>query len=498
MPLPSARNLGSIIALVLFLISPYAASAEEVLNLGPLLYIDKDAKTGSESIDALGPFFSYKKTPDTKEYGFRPIFYDYHNYAKDRSAFDFLYPLFTHRSFETDTKLQLLEYLFYYKSDLRPSGFREYSYMLFPFVFGKKDENPRNSYFALFPLYGRMRHKFGKDEINFVLFPLFLQARKESATNTNILWPFFGVYSGDGVEGGRLWPLFGYREKEDDKDEFAFWPVYTHREKDFYGEKLSSTALLPFYYGTDAPGRTQRTYLWPFINTIDDTNKDSRRWDIPWPLVTFSRGSVNTNRIFPLYSKREEKNYETGYLLWPLIGYKKYVFKDYVRTRNTFGLFIYKEVVDTPTDERGKRSKSVNLWPLFSYTTTPEGNSYFQMLSLLETFISNNPPRERNWSPFWRLIEWRMDAEGNQMSSILWNTIRTERTKDSVKFALTPIIPVFSFEKSKQVSKCYLLGGLLGYKLTPGKKTLRILFIPVTISSNLKAKENSGKGSGGE
>ncbi|MEW6144020.1 MAG: hypothetical protein AB1598_03270 [Thermodesulfobacteriota bacterium] len=497
MPLPGNRALVNTIVLILTLLSPLTAEAEEVLNLGPLLYIDRDEQSGTKSIDALGPFVSYKKTPDTVEYGFRPVFYNYRDYAKDRTAFDFLYPLMTHRTFEGDTKFQLLEYLFYYSSDLRPSGFREYSYMLFPLVFGRKDEDPRESYFALFPLYGRMRHKFGKDEVNFVLFPLFLQTREGGATNNNFLWPFIGAYSGGGVSGGRFWPIYGWRGKEGDfEDEFALWPIYMHRERDFYGEKLTSTALLPFYYGTDAPGRKQRTYLWPFVNVIDDANTDVRRWDIPWPLVTFSRGTVDTNRIFPFYSLRKEKDYEAGFVMWPAIGYKKYVFKDYVRTKRTFGLFILKDITETPTNGRGKSSKAVHFWPLFSYRTTPDGVSTFHLFSLIETFLPDNPPRERNWSPFWQLAVWRMDAEGNQMSSILWNTIRTERTKDKVKFELRPIIPVISFEKSEETSKFYLVGGLLGWKSTPEKKTLRILFIPVTISTK-KSVEETGKGSGG-
>jgi hypothetical protein len=483
MPPPSPRAITSIAALILLLLLPLTGAAEEVLNLGPLLYIDRDEASGTKSVDALGPFISYKKTPDTVEYGFRPVFYNYHDYAKDRSGFDFLYPLMTHRTFEGDTKFQLIEYLFSYNSDLRPSGFREYSYMLFPFVFGRKDEDPKNSYFALFPVYGKIRHKFGKDEINFFLFPLFLQTREEGATNNNFLWPFIGAYSGGGVTGGRFWPLYGTKEKEGDfEDEFALWPIYMHRERDFYGEKLSSTAVLPFYYGTDAPGRKQRTYLWPFVNVIDDRNRDVKRWDIPWPFITFSRGSVHTNRVFPFYSRRLEDDYETGFLMWPALGYKKYVFKDYMRTKRTFALFILKDTTDTPLNERGRSAKSVHFWPLFSYRTTPDGVSTMHFLSLIETFLPDNPPRERNWSPFWQFAVWRMDAEGNQTSSILWNTIRTERTKDRVKFELRPIIPVISFEKSEERSKFYLLGGLLGYKITPEKKTLRILFIPVNIS----------------
>ena len=497
MPPPSPRTIATIVTLILFLLPPLNSSAEEVLNLGPLLYIDRDETSGTKSIDALGPFISYKKTPDTVEYGLRPVFYNYRNYAKDRTAFDFLYPLFTHRTFEGDSKFQLLEYLFYYSSDLRPSGFREYSYSLFPLVFGRKDEDPAESYFALFPVYGKLRHKFGKDEISFVLFPLFLRTSEGGMNNYNFLWPFIGAYSGGGVKGGRLWPIYGYREKEDDfKDEFALWPIYMHRERDFYGEELTSTAVLPFYYGTDAPGRRQRTYLWPFVNVIDDTNKDVRRWDVPWPLVTFSRGSVHTNRVFPFYSFRKEADYETGFMMWPVYGYKKYIFNDYVRSRRTVGLFILKDTIETPLNERGKSSRAVHFWPLFSYRTTPDGVSTFHLLSLIETFLPDNPPRERNWSPFWHFAEWRMDAEGNQVSSILWNTIRTERTKDRVKFELRPIIPVISFEKSEERSKFYLLGGLLGYNLTPEKKTLRILFIPVNISKTKSVQIPEGSSGG--
>lgn len=498
MVLVNTGNLAVLIALSLCFLSVIHASGEEVLNMGPLLYIDRNEETGEKTIDALGPFVTYKKSPEGEEYGLRPLFYNYRNYRKDRTGVDVLYPLLTQRSFEGDTKLQLLVYLFYYKSDLRPSGFREKEYTLFPFVFGRHAEDEERSFFAVFPFFGRMKQKFGKDEINFYLFPLFLQTKKDGMANNNVLWPFFGAYSGDGVRGGRFWPVYGFREKEDVfEDRFAFWPIYMHREKDFYGEKVSSTAFLPFYYEMDMPGRKQRTYLWPFITTIEDTNRDFRRWDIPWPIATYSRGAINTKRIWPFYSLKTEEDYQTGYLMWPLYGYKRFDFGDYVRTRTTLGLFIYKDITDTPTAEGGKSGKAVHLWPLFSYRTKPDGESYFRFLSLLETFLPDNPPRERNWSPFWRLFEWRMDKEGNQKSSFLWNTIRAERTSDGAKkFELRPIIPVISFEDSEERSKFYLLGGLFGYKGTPEKKTLRILFIPVNISSD-KSSETDGDANGG-
>ena len=478
----SGINLAGLAAVLFCLLPPLSSHGEEVINLGPLLYIDRDEETGTKTVDAIGPFFSYKKTPESTEYGFRPLFYDFEEEDRDRSGFDFLYPLYTQRNFEGDTKLQLLVYLFYYKSDLRPSGFREYEYTLIPFIFGRKDEQGEKSFFAFFPFYGTLKHKYGKDEISFVLFPLYLKTRQEGMTNRNFVWPFFGAYSGDGVSGGRFWPIYGLRQKGDDfKDEFALWPIYMHRDKEFYGERVSSTAILPFYYSMDTPGRTQRTYLWPFINIVENTAKDYRRWDIPWPFVTISRGTIHTNRFFPLYAQRTEKNYETGSFLWPMYWYRKYVFSDYERKKTVGGLFFVKSTTDTPIKKGGKSGKSVHLWPFVSYYTAPDGTSRMHFLSILETFLGDNPPTVRNWSPLWHIAVWRMDAEGNQMSSILWNTIRTERTETSMKFELRPIIPVISFEKSEERSKFYLLGGLLGFKSEDGRNIMKFLYVPIPL-----------------
>ena len=85
------------ILLLLLTVAPlFSAFALDTINLGPLFYMEKDEETGEKKIDALGPLISYKKKGHTTEYGFRPIFYNYKDAAKDRTAFDFLYPLAIH------------------------------------------------------------------------------------------------------------------------------------------------------------------------------------------------------------------------------------------------------------------------------------------------------------------------------------------------------------------------------------------------------------------
>ncbi len=473
--------------LLLFLTSAplFSVLALDTINLGPLFYMEKDEETGEKKVDALGPFVSYEKKADETGYGFRPIFYSFRDDRKDRTSFDFLYPLSTYRTFEGDTKFQALAYIFHYKSDLQENGYREREYTLFPFVFARHAEDPDRSFFAVFPVYGNMKNKYGKDRITFFLFPLFLQTENYGVKNSNFIWPFIGYYSGNGASGGRLWPVYGQKTVGDSlRDEFALWPIYMKSDREFYGAQINSLAILPFYYGLDMPGRKQRTYGWPFFTYIDNTNRNFKRYDMPWPFVTFSRGDVNTNRIFPLFSVKKEEDSESGYALWPLYSWRSHKLDDYEIKKRAIAYFLYKDVQNIPRVEGGRDSRAINLWPLFTYRRLPDGTAYFNFISPLETFLQDNAPRERNWRPLWTLFRWDKDEEGNHVSSFLWNTFRTESTKKGVKVDLRPIIPVISYENTDEKDKFHILGGLFGYSKDKenNKKTLKFLFIPVNIS----------------
>ena len=99
--------------------------------------------------------------------------------------------------------------------------------------------------------------------------------------------------------------------------------------------------------------------------------------------------------------------------------------------------------------------------------------------------------RERNWAPFWRIFNWERDEDGNEFSSFLWNTLRTEHTKESTKIELRPIIPLVSIESGETRSNFSLLGGLLGYSRKNSNKILRFLYIPVNISGGSSPPANA-------
>jgi hypothetical protein len=65
------------------------------------------------------------------------------------------------------------------------------------------------------------------------------------------------------------------------------------------------------------------------------------------------------------------------------------------------------------------------------------------------------------------LYEWKKDKDGRVVSSFLWNTFRAEAEKDA--------------------KKVYFLGGLFGYKSDSHKKTIKLFYFPINISSQNKA-----------
>jgi hypothetical protein len=470
---------------IIVFICENSSSGEDGFSLGPLFDSDKDKTQGTQEIDAFGPLISSKKSDKRFEYGVHPLFYLVEDRENDSTEFDFLYPLATYDRRENDRRFQFLFDILFYETVYTRSGFEENEFHLFPFIFAKNAEDKNNSYFALFPVYGNLKNKFSRDEIDFFLFPLFLKTKKNEAINYSILWPFFGYYTGGGQRGFRFWPLFGYRKKEGSFEEkFALWPIFISKNRIFYGEEIRSLSILPFYSVVESNERNQTTYLWPFFNHLVDKRKGIERWDAPWPLFNITRGKEeNETRLFPFYASEKSGKDEEGFFLWPVYRYDIETFDDYQRRRDRVLFFLYSDIKEEPIVEGGRSGRRIDFWPLFTYKRDKEGNANFHFLSLLEPFLSGNEGVERNYSSFWRLYQWKRYNDGRKTSSFLWNILKSESGIEGIKIDFQPIIPIFSYKDWKDESKFYFLGGLFGYRSLPDKKTIKLFYIPINISS---------------
>ncbi len=456
----------SVCLLLLLILNLDLSFGQEEFGLAPVFNVERDVE--SQEVDALGPFITSKKSDKTSEFGLRPLFYWTRDKEDDSDEFDFVYPFTTYRRNGSDWRVQSFFHLISYESDKKESGFRERQFTLFPIIFAKSAEDRKDSYFALFPVYGRLKNKFLKDEINFYLFPLFLQTRKGEAVNYSLLWPIFGYYTGGGQKGFRFWPFFGYRKREGMLDErFALWPIYTSKEMVFYGEKIETLSVFPFYFSLNSPNITQRTYIGPLFSHLVDRKRGIERWDTPWPFINFTRGKREENRVFPFYKNEMNGEDKEGFILWPLYRYYTRTFADYTRKRDTILFFLYSDIRDEPIVEGGRGGRRIDVWPLFTYKRDREGNRSFHFLSVLEPFLPNNEGIEKNYSSFWRLYQWKKYKDGRIVSSFLWNTFRVETGKGTKKF--------------------YFLGGLFGYRSDSHKKKIKLFYFPINVSSGDRA-----------
>lgn len=224
-----------------------------------------------------------------------------------------------------------------------------------------------------------------------------------------------------------------------------------------------------------------------------DKRKGIERWDVPWPLINFTRGEKEENRVFPFYASEIDGDDEEGFFLWPLYRFNKTTLEDYKRTRKTILLFLYSDIKEEPIIEGGRNARRIDLWPLFSYKRDEEGNRSFHLLSILEPFLPNNEGIERNYSSFWRLFEWKKYKDGRSVSSFLWNSFRRETDEEKTEVEVKPIIPIFSYKDWREGSKVYIFGGLLGYKSDSNKKTFKFLFIPINVSSKDRLDAKGGE-----
>jgi hypothetical protein len=315
-----------------------------------------------------------------------------------------------------------------------------------------------------------------RDEIFFVLFPIYSETRKRDVVTDNYLYPFFDLRHGDGLHGWQLWPLVGTEHKDVTMQTngfgeietiagydkfFALWPVHFYQNTGIgTDDPAKFRADLPFYSVLRSPKRDSTSVLWPFFTWVDDRGEKYHEWEGPYPFVVVARGTGKTvTRVWPLFSRAHNDTLESDYYLWPLYRYDRLHAGalDDRRTRVLFYLFVNAAEKNLET---GTLRHRVDMWPLFTYHRDFDGNRRLQILAPLEPMLPDNRGVECNWSPLWSL--WRSEVGarlGTTSQSLLWNFYRHDTAPASRKYSL--------------------LFGLFQYQSDSGGKCLRLFYVPV-------------------
>jgi len=472
------RNFGVCLRICSWLValnSPLIVFGADDFVAGPLfsrftLTLDSGSRT-----EAVGPFFFSQKTDSEKIWGVPPLFSFDTDPAVESDEDDLLYPVLTYRRFGTEYRWQLGQ-LLAFAGGQDPRDFPVRRFTLFPIYFQQRSPDPKENYTALAPFYGHLQNRLFRDEIFFVLFPIYSETRKRDVVTDNYLYPFFDLRHGDGLHGWQLWPLAGTEHKDVTAQTngfgeietlagydkfFALWPVHFYQNTGIgTDDPAKFRADLPFYSTLRSPKRDSTSVLWPFFTWVDDRGEKYHEWEGPYPFVVVARGAGKTvTRVWPLFSRAHNDTLESDYYLWPLYRYD-YLHADVLDDRRTRVLFYLFVNVAEKNVETGDLRHRVDIWPLFTYHRDFNGDRRLQILAPLEPMLPDNRGVERNWSPLWSL--WRSEGSaklGTTSQSLLWNFYR--------------------YDTAPASKKCSLIFGLFQYQSDSRGKCLRWFYLPV-------------------
>jgi len=472
------RHKSVMVALAFGAVALTARAASET-EFGPLYQSFKLTLQPGDRQEAVGPLWHTQQSgpPGDRHrlWAAPPLFSYGRNDDVDYEEFDFLWKVATYNRYGSEYRFQLVQW-FSFAGGGTQSGTNIHRFTLFPIYFQQRSAIPEKNYTALFPIYGRIEGRFFRDEVKFILFPIYGQSRKKDVVTDNYLFPFFHLRHGDGLNGLQFWPLFGAEHKEvtwrtnhwgdpfivggHDK-QFMLWPFF-HDQRGSVGTTNAGhqQAFLPFYSFLRSPQRDSTTVPWPigYTHTVDRVKK-FEEWGAPWPLVVFARGEgKHTDRVWPFFSHAYDATRTSDWYLWPVYKYNRLHSDPLDRERTRILFFLYSDA-STRNTEIGTSQRRIDLWPLFTSTRDFEGRRRLQLLSLLEPFLPNNTSVQRDLSPLWSL--WRSEKNpktGARSQSLLWNLYRRDA--------------------SPETRKCSLLFGLFKYQSGPDGKHWRVLYVP--------------------
>lgn len=471
------------------------------VNIGPLYCRWHDSTSETTNVDVCGPLLFYAKAAGAQQFCLRPIVAFVNDRKAESTEVDVLYPLFTYDRRGNEYKWQLLQLV----SGSGGTGLVGTNFCrvtLFPILFVQHSGEPSESYIALFPVGGTLKNRFFRDEIKFVLWPLYVRtvraqlsqptpliadsvpacqtARKtESKVVTyNFVAPIFHLRRGNGLKGWQFWPLIGHEHKtvtsytnlwgEEESvpahdTRFFLWPVYLQQTRNIGTTNAEHHfALLPFYVRFHSLTRDSTSYLWPIGVTITQDRKlKYREIGVPWPLIVFASGEgKNTKRIFPLFSHAWSATAESEWYLWPVYKRTRLNAHPLERDRTRILFFLFSDTIERNT-QAGVSQRRTTFWPLFNATRSYDGVERVQLFSLLEPILPNNTGIERNYSALWAI--WRSEKNpvaGVTNRSFLWNLYRCDANAVSRRSSF--------------------LFGIFRYEATQTGKRLRLFYIPLS------------------
>lgn len=460
-------------------------------ELGPLVHEFGLTLDSGTRVEAAGPLYFRELGPGYEVWSFPPFLARRYDQEPDKLSIDILWKLATYNAIGPESRFNIFQLLsFSTGRSLDDESDRKFT--LFPFYFQNRSENPAKSYTAVMPFYGTLRNRLFRDEIHWIMFPLYVQTRKKDVVTDNFVAPIFDLRHGNNLSGWQFWPLIGREHKGltlqtnvvgdveeigPHKTSFYLWPfvMNAHTGIGKPDERRQHTAL-PFIYYERSQARDSTTLLWPLFTWTNDREQDYREWDLPYPFVMIATGPGKTGgRFWPIYGAAHSETLATRFVLGPLYRSKELHSENLHSFRWNSFYFLF-DSLDEENTETGQTFKRRGFTPFFFWVKDWKGNHSLQIFAPLEPTLPTDDSLRRCLSPLWAL--WRSQenpSAGKTSQSLLWNLYRRDTTPDSRRGSL--------------------LFGLFRWAKTSEGRSLRLFYLPKIRLGGTSAKvalENPG------
>lgn len=444
--------------------------------VGPLGSAEANSNQAPDSLTAkqgcTAPLYEQGQSGTSRYVAFHPFYYHLETPAQDFERSDLLWPLATWTRMRNEKLFQALFVVRNQTFSARENG--RYRTWVMPFYFQGRDKAERN-YCAIFPLGGRIREFAGRDEITFLLFPLFINSRVNDVRSTSWLWPLFSRTEGDGISRLRALPFYARSEKSGSfVKRSLLWPIWHSAEYTDPERSGRAWILFPFAGHSRVASESTLWILPPFFRFSKGAGQKLSYF--PWPFLQSASGRIEKRYLWPLWGRKQTPAEREEFFLWPLVKHRSSDGSVGSECSLRVLPFYWSRTHSSKTDS-GARScleKQRAIWPLFSWRSKNDSHS-LRILNLWP--LAADGPLNRNYAPLWTLYKTRSDNNSFERE-LLWGFYH--QSKSSQGESRLSIFPLFERESSNGVEKVVewsLLKGLLGCRKTDKGVSWRLLYL---------------------
>ena len=357
-------------------------------------------------------------------------------------------------------------------------------------------DSKRENYVSIFPFYGKINDFFGKEDVTFVLFPIYSSWTFKDHTSYSILWPIFLYGSSKKRFEFRLFPLFSLKKYENKYERTSFlWPFFQWGSQGL-NKKEPRHYFFSFplfgYKWSDQDTTMAWTFLWlPFLGGLfsygRDTVKEETDYSFLWSLIQYQESKYPGIRrlvIFPFYGyyrfgetqgERSPFYKEASFITPFYVNLKTFSYT--ADTNYHFVLPFYWDLKRYYHKEREEESH-IRFWPLFKYTETSEGRTEFSSIAL---WPWRSDQFDKVWGPLYSIIEYRQYENRDQYFSLLFRLYSQYWNDSEEHYFLAGL----EWHNDEEHWSFEILGGLLGlhrYTTRDGKEDWAFELLWIDIS----------------